>query len=222
MNLQPPEDISAQLSDDTDWLNRAIAVRNLKAHGKAALPWLSRVFELTFDPQAPIQDVSCALIKGLDSAAVPFLLERLNSETPAHRQRAIELLMECGWRLCTTTMLVEQVLGERDPVLPDWGRDPETVIGLFHQRLSDPDIRVRFASASALEEFGRYLPETVHVFVEILVHGTDHEQNWAALRLGRIGKPAVDACNALRAAADSDHGYTRLAAKNAISSIGGG
>ena len=219
MDEQPLEDTVAQLWDESDWLIRGMAVRRLTAHGEAAIPWLDRVFDLTFDSKAPVQDNSRVLIKRLGPAAVPFLLEKLDSEEPAHRKKAVSLLMECGNRHCTTTRLVEQVLEERDPNLPNWGRDPENIFQEFRKRLQDSDMGVRFAAASALEEFGCDITATIPVFVEILVNASDNDQNWAALRLGRIGEAAKDACRALSAAARSKCEYTRLAARNALAII---
>lgn len=219
MDDQSLESIIKQLSDDTDWLRRGIALRSLMEHGEAAVPWLDRIFDLTFDSRAPIQDTSKVLIKNLGAAAVPFLLKKLNSENAAHRKEAIWLLIECGNRFCTTTRLIKQMLDDRDPKLPHWGQAPELIINRFRECLSDTDLHVRFAAASALEEFGMELPATIPVFIETLMHGSDHEQNWAALRLGRIGELAISACDALYAAIGSEYEYNRLAAKNAIAII---
>ena len=219
MDDQPLESIIEQLFDETDWLRRGGALRRLVGHGEAAVPWLDRVFDLIFDSKAPIQCASKNLIKNLGAATVPFLLNKLDSENAAHRKEAIYLLAECGDRCFTTTSLIKQVLEIRESKLPNWGRVPELIMNRFRECLSDTDLHVRFAAASALEEFGMELPATIPVFIETLIHGTDHEQNWAALRLGRIGEPAMSACDTLNAAIGSEYGYTRLAAKNAIVNI---
>lgn len=219
MDDQPLESIVKDLFDESDWLRRGGALRRLIGHGEAAVPWLDRVFDLIFDSKEPVQRASENLIINLGAAAVPFLLEQLNSEEATHRREAIYLLTECGSRWSTTTRLIKQVLDHRDPKLPDWGQAPEFMLNRFRECLSDSDLHVRFAAASALEEFGVELPATIPVFIETLFHGTDHEQNWAALRLGRIGKPAISACDALNAACHSEFEQTRLAAKNALAKI---
>jgi HEAT repeat protein len=133
---------------------------------------------------------------------------------------AIDLLTETGSRWATSTRLVEQILHDRRDDLPDWGTDPEEIIQLFKTALDDESLDVRFHAASALEEFGRHTPETVPVFIEALRSGQQHQQNWSALHLGRIGPAAVAARDALRMAAESQCRYTALAAKNALKRIG--
>lgn len=179
------------------------------------------MFELIFDPKAPIRDSSGVLIKKLGAAAVLFLLHKLDSENAAHRKEAIWLLIECGNRYCTTTRVIKQVLDDRNPALPNWGQNPDVILNRFHECLSDTELRVRFAAASALEEFGTEIPTTIPVFIETLMHGSNHEQNWAALRLGRIGELAMSACDSLNAATERSANNTRLAAKNAITRICG-
>ncbi|MAX38155.1 HEAT repeat domain-containing protein [Gimesia sp.] len=221
MDDQPLESIIEHLFDETDWLIRGKALRNLIAHGEAAVPYLERVFELRLDPKAPVNDASGVLIRNLGAAAVPFLLTQLKSGNAAYRREAIWLLMESGNRFCTTTRLTKQVLDDRNPQLPDWAQSPDLMINRFRECLSDTDLSVRFAAASALEEFGHDLPATVPVFIETLLHDSRHNQNWAALRLGRIGEPAMSACDALNTAVGSEYQYTRLAAKNALTRIRG-
>ncbi|WP_145217308.1 HEAT repeat domain-containing protein [Gimesia alba] len=179
------------------------------------------MFELLFDPKTPIRDSSGVLIKKLGAAAVPFLLHKLESENAAHRKEAIWLLIECENHDSTTTRITKQVLDDRNPTLPNWGQNPDVILNQFRECLSDTDRHVRFTAASALEEFGIEIPATILVFIETLMHGSSHEQNWAALRLGRIGEPAMTACDALNAATESECKYTRLAAKNAITHICG-
>jgi HEAT repeat protein len=132
---------------------------------------------------------------------------------------ALALLTETGSRWATSVRLVDQVLDSRRDDLPDWGCDPDEIIALFKAALGDGALAVRFHAACALEEFGRHVSETVPVFIEVLQSGTSHQQNWAALHLGRIGPSAVAASEALLMAA-SQCRYTRLAAANALKRIG--
>jgi hypothetical protein len=175
---------------------------------------------LTFDEKAPVQDYSSVLIKRLGAAAVPYLIREVASACADRRARAIELLTQIGLRRATTTNLRVQRLVERDPCLPEWGCDPNDVLGIFREALNDTDLSVRFAAACALEEFGVSLDETVPVFTETLLKGMQHHQNWAALRVGRIGTTAQDACDALHQKLSSPCELTRLAARNAMDLIG--
>ncbi|WP_417383389.1 HEAT repeat domain-containing protein [Gimesia sp.] len=219
MDDQSFEHIIEQLTDETDWLKRGRALRKLREYGTAVVPCLDHIFILLFDEKAPIRDLSAILIRNLGAAAVPYLLDKLDSEDSGERKEAIWLLLECGNRFCTTTRLIKQVLDERYSQLPEWGQPESIIFDHFHKCLTDPDLSVRFKAASALEEFGREISDTIPVFIETVISGSDHEQNWAALRLGRIGEPAYAACKALTAATASDYGYTRLAAKNALALI---
>ena len=214
------ESVVQQLHDDDDWLVRGVAIRRIIRFGDRAASELERLFDLTFDNKAPIQSDSCAAIKRLGAVAVPLLLDRLESPDSRQRSRAIELLMMCGFRKCSSTRLDEQILDDRNPKMPDWGCEPELVISRIHVRLDDPEIQVRFAAACALEEFGRHIPETIRVFVDVLHAGSEHAKNWAALRLGRIGFVANESCNVLREVVTSSSKHTSLAARNAIERIG--
>jgi|GEM_PF-5347370 len=220
MNDASMEDVVRQLNDNDDWLMRAVAVRKLMRFGSDAIQQLPRLFELAFDAKVPIQSDSCRVIRHLGAAAVPFLLERLRDSDARRRARTINLLSETGDRMSTTVRLAEQVLPPRNGELPEWGCEPDVVLDAFRKSLEDPDHHVRFAAASSLEEFGRDIPEVIPVFIETLAVGTAHEQNWAALRLGRIGTPARSACEALRRALDADCRYTHLAVRNALQLIG--
>lgn len=111
---------------------------------------------------------------------------------------------------------MEQILHDRRHDLPDWGTDPEEIIQLFKTALGDESLDVRFHAASALEEFGKHTPETVPVFIEVLQDGREHQQNWSALHLGRIGPAAIALRDALLMAAELQSRYTALAAKNAL------
>jgi HEAT repeat protein len=189
MGEQPLKEILSELHSD-DWLVRGIAVRKLFVFGDEATAALPRLLELTFDEKAPIQSDTCRLIKRLGASAVPFLIQQARADNPDIRARAIDLLTESGDRWRTTTRLQMQILDERKPELPEWGEHCDTVLRLLEDALSDDDLKVRYAAASALEEFGRSIPDTIPVFVEVINAGPQHGQNWAALHLGRIGPEA--------------------------------
>ena len=218
MNIQPLDTIIAELASD-DWLEAGRAIRKLIPHGAAAMTALPVLFELTLHEKAPVASDSRRLITRLGQHAVAFLRERVNDGGPDHRAMAIALLTESGCRWSTSTRLVKQVLDARRDELPEWGTAPEEIIELFRTSLDDECLSVRFHAASALEEFGRRLSETVPVFIDALRKGTQHEQNWAALHLGRIGPLASTASDALRLAAKSECQYTALAATNALRRI---
>jgi HEAT repeat protein len=229
MEVQPLEAIIAEL-ESKDWLVAGCAIRKLKPHGEAATVALHHLFALTRHDKAPVVSDSRTRIKGLGKHAVPFLRCRAEDECPENRAMAISLLIETGFRWATSTLLVDQVLDERTEDLPDWGTDPDEIINVFRAALQDESLLVRFTAASALEEFGRNLDETVPVFIEVLRHGTLDQQNWAALYLGRIGPMAITASEALRQVAESEteylddyaewqSKYTRLAASNALKRI---
>jgi HEAT repeat protein len=219
MEVQPLETIIAELVSD-DWLKTGCAINKLIPHDEAATRALPIVFELTLHDKAPVRSYSSALIRRLGKHAVPFLRDKAADECPDHRAMAITLLTETGCRWATSTRLVEQILDDRRDDLPDWGANPEEIIQLFKTALDDESLQVRFNAACALEEFGRHIPETVPVFIEALQTGTPHQQNWAALHLGRIGPSAVAASRALKMAADSQYRYTALAASNALKRLG--
>lgn len=219
MEIQPLDAIIAEL-ESNDWLEAGRAIRKLVPHGEAATAALRPLFELTLHDKAPLVSDSSALIRRLGKHAVPFLRDRATDECPRHRAMALALLTETGSRWATSTRLVEQLLDSRREDLPDWGCAPDEIIALFKAALEDGSLAVRFHAACALEEFGRQLSETVPVYIEVLQSGTPHQQNWAALHLGRIGPPAVEASDALLVAAESQCRYTRLAASNALKRIG--
>jgi HEAT repeat protein len=219
MEIQPLETIIAELRSD-DWLEAGCAIRKLIPHGEAATTALHSLFELTLHEKAPLVSDSSVLIKRLGKHAVPFLRDRAADACPRHRAMALALLTETGLRWATSVRLVDQLLDSRRSDLPDWGAPADEVIALFKSALKDESLPVRFTAASALEEFGRHLSETVPAFVEALQSGTLHQQNWAALHLGRIGPLAVAASDALATAVDSPCKYTRLAASNALRRIG--
>lgn len=219
MAIQPLETVLLELASD-DWLEAGSAIRKLIPHGEAAATALPILFELTLHDKAPVRSDSSALIQRLGKCAVPFLRVAAAGECPHHRAMAIALLTETGCRWATSTRLVEQVLPERRKGLPDWGASPEEIIQLFMTALDDVSLDVRFNAACALEEFGRHIPETVPVFIDVLEAGSPHQQNWAALHLGRIGPPAVAASRALKMATESQCRYTTLAARNALKRVG--
>jgi HEAT repeat protein len=219
MSDEPIEQVIADLEAE-EWLQRGVAVRRLFRYGPDAVKALDKLFRLTVDAKAPIASGSRRLIRTLGRHAVPFLRERVTDAEPESREQAIWLLMECGCRRATSTRSAEQVLRERYAALPDWGCDPEEIFAMFLDALSDESLEVRFAAASALEEFCRQVAQTVRVFIEVLRYGSSDSQNWAALRLGRIGPLARPACEALRSARLSECPYTALAAVNALRSVG--
>lgn len=219
MEIQPLEKVLLELASN-DWLVAATAIRKLIPHGEAASTTLPILFEMTMHEKAPISSDSRAMIKRLGKCAVPFLRVQTANESSRHRAMAIALLIETGCRWATSTRLVEQILHDRRDDLPDWGIDPDEIIQLFKAALDDESMDVRFHAACALEEFGRHIPETVPVFIDALMSGSSRQQNWAALHIGRIGAPAVAACGALRMAAESQCGYTALAASNALNRVG--
>lgn len=219
MDGPPFEQLVEQLHDDTDWLVRGIALRRLQRHGEQVLPYLDRIFQLTFDEHAPVLDAAKVLIRSLGSAAVPFLLDQMNSDSAKARAMSLRLLLECGNCYATTVRLSRQILEERTKGLPDWGRPPEQIFAHFRNALSDPDLEVRYAAACGLEEFGVDIPATIPVLIETVKGGTRYAQHWAALHLGRIGKPAIAACDALQTLTESENEYARHAAQNALARI---
>lgn len=221
MEIEPLETILAELVS-SDWLEIGRAIRKLVPHGDDAVIALPRLFELTLHEKSPVVSNSCALIKRLGKLAVPFLREKVDQGSAEQREVAIALLTETGFRWSSSTRLVDQVLELRRDDLPDWGVDADVIISVFRQSLNDHDLSVRFKAACALEEFGRHVTETIPVFIDALRVGNQHQQNWAALHLGRIGSPAIDAaCGDLIKAAKSNCRYTSLAATNALRHIAG-
>lgn len=219
MSGETLEEVVAELSDP-DWLIRGLALRKLTSFGSEAVEHLPTIFALTFDEKAPVRTNASAVIKKLGNAAVPFQLVMLKSPNWEHRARSAQLLMESGFRKCSSTRLVEQVLETRSQVLPDFGQNSNEVKAELRRLLTDENIRVRFAAASTLEEFDWFTGKTVTVFTEVILEGTDHSRNWAALRLGRIGQAAMGACGALRSIDCELSRYTALAIQNAIERIG--
>lgn len=219
MEVQPLETIIAELASD-DWLEAGYAIRKLIPHGEAATTALPTLFELTLHDKAPVACDSRRLIQRLGKHAVPFLRVKAADECPRHREIAIALLVESGFRRATSTRLVEQKLDCRRADLPEWGTDPEEIIRLFKTALDDEALDVRFIAAHGLEEFGRHVLDTVPVFIDAIQSGTPYQQNWAALHLGRIGHLAIAASQALAMAAKSQCRYTSLAASNALKRIG--
>jgi len=144
-----------------------------------------------------VRAVCEAAIHFMKSSAVPYLLEQAQSQDACRRQRAIVLLCATGGWRGASTYLATQVLGPRADSLPDWGNRAEEVFTALSRALSDPDLSVRFAAASALDEFDRSIEQVIPIFIEVLSRGTVHAKNWAALRLGRIGPQAKAACEAL-------------------------
>ena len=218
MEIQPLETVIAELASD-DWLEAGCAIKKLIPHGEAAIAALPIVFELTLHDKAPVRSDSRAIIKRLGKLAVPFLRDKAADESPHHRAMAIALLTETGCRWASSCRLAEQILDDRCDELPDWGTNPEEIIRLFKTALDDGSLEVRFNAACALEEFGRHIPETIPVFIEVLQNGTPHQQNCAALHLGRIGHPAAAAADELTMAATQCR-YAALAASNALRRIG--
>ena len=219
MQTQSLEAIIAELRSD-DWLEAGVAIKKVLAYGEGAVSALPALFELTLHDKAPLVSDSCAIIKRLGKHGVPFLRDQAVHAGEELRAMAICLLAETGCRWATTTRLIEQLLAERNENLPEWGTDPEEIFALFRSALSDESLSVRFAAASALEEFGRHLAETVPVFMDSLQNGAEHQKNWAALHLGRIGPLAFTASTALTIATRSTCRYTALAASNALKLIG--
>ena len=218
VDREPFNDIARELASD-DWLEAGSAIRKLIPHGAEALAVIEPLFALTLHAKAPVASDSQALIRRLGHHAVPYLCNAAASRDAERRTSAILLLLEAGSRRATTTLLVEQKLQDRRDDIPDWKSHTDLVIDLFHDSLADPSLDVRFAAASALEELGRCVAETIPVFIDALEAGTDDQKNWAALRLGRIGPIAAQALPALRIAAQSSCRYTPRAASNAITLI---
>lgn len=218
MKVQPLETIVAELASD-NWLEAGCAIRKLIPHGDAAAVALPALFALTLHDKAPIVSDSCLRIKRLGKHAVAFLRERAINGSSEHRAMAIALLLESGCRWATTTLLVKQLLDARHDDLPEWGTDSKEVITLFRTSLDDECLSVRFNAACALEEFGKHLTDTIPVFIDALRNGTQNQQNWAALHLGRIGPLASAASDALVKAATSECQYTALAASNTLECI---
>src|SRR5262245_19855568 len=129
MEIQPLESILAELKS-SNWLEAGPAIRKLLPHGEAAAAALPLLFELTFHEKAPVRSDSCALIKRLGKGGVPFLRDRAVDACPQRRAMAIALLTETGFRLSTSTRLVDQLLNGRRDDLPDWGTDPDEIIAL--------------------------------------------------------------------------------------------
>ncbi len=217
MQIEPLDTIISELSSD-NWLKAGSAIRKLIPHGQNAVSALPALLGLTLHDKAPLVSDSMAFIKRLGSHAVPFLRDQAAGNSPRHRAMAIELLTEAGFRPPSTTRLIEQKLDNRRDDLPEWGVEPDEIFDLFKASLGDQALEVRFAAASALEEFGQHVSGTIPVFIEALQLGTLSQMNWAALRLGRIGPPAMAASQALAAAAHKCR-YAALAASNALSRI---
>ena len=215
--VMPLETILLRLTSD-NWLEAGTAINKLIPHGEAATVALPLLFQLTVLDKPPVRSDSYRVIKGLGKHAVPFLLEQVINKCPDLRAMAICLLMETGFREATSTLVFEQVLRPRYSELPDWGVDPEELIQHFRTALSDNALEVRFWAASALEEFGRHIPETIPVFIEALKDGSIRQQHLAALHLGRIGPAAAAAKLELELAIDECES-TALAARNALERI---
>ena len=195
----PPPDAQTLLQHlyDDNWLVRSHAAHKLRQFPELTLPVIARFFDLTFDDKAPVRAVCEAAIGFMKSSAVPYLLDQSQSRDASRRQQAIELLWRAGGWSGATCHLSTQVLGPRVESLPDWADRAEEVFAAFSRTMSDPNLSVRFAAASALDDFNRSTEETIPVFMEALSKGTVHEKNWAALRLGRIGPMARAAREAL-------------------------
>jgi HEAT repeat protein len=180
------------------WIVRGTAIHKLASSGPDCIEALPRLFDLLFDEHAPVQSYSAALIRKMGSAAVPLLLRESCSDCPIRRAQAIDLLMHTGSWPASTFRLADPILEPRKSDRPDWNGYVAEVMTVFQQALSDIELEVRFAGASALEEFGELLENTVPVFIEVLSRGEPQQQMWAAVRLGRIGPMAKSACNVLR------------------------
>lgn len=213
---EPFDAIVAQLHS-SDWLIRGVAIRKLVPYLDRALPCLPRLFEITFDELAPLRSDSTALIKRIGEGATPWLLKKLADGEAAARARAIELI--ASFHKGEFYRLIDQWLPERNTTLPNWAGSGAHVKTALTNALRDSDLNVRFAAASACEEFGWSLPDTVPVFIEALYSMNEHTQNLAALRLGRIGPMAVGGVEALRPLTQSANRYVRRAARNAIERI---
>jgi hypothetical protein len=210
------ESIVAQLHSP-DWLVRGVAIRKVWLHPARAIEALPRLFELTFDEKAPLRSDSTAIIKRIGQSATPLLLAKTEDEDALIRARAIELIH--WFHEVTSYRLIDQWLPERNSNLPDWAGCREAVMAAFVRALSDPDARVRFAAASACEELGWSLEETVPIFFEALGSEATFAQNMAALRLGRLGPMAKITCASLRRLADSPDRYVRRSSQVALQRI---
>lgn len=213
--------------DDGNWLVRATAASKLRQFPDVTLPAISRFFDLTFDENMPVRYSCVAVIASMRVSAIPFLLEETAAGDPLHRQQAIWLLMEAGdWRWATTGV-AEQALKPRPESTPNWGKFKDSVIAALRGTIADSDLSVRYAAASVLDEFEDHADQTIPVFIDALSHGTSRQKHWAALRLGRIGRPAQAACPELRklvtspsGADDNQERHGRQAAQVALKRIG--
>ena len=206
-----PEALVQQLSDE-NWLVRGIAAGKLRDFPEKVIEELPKFFDLTFDPKAPVATTAEAAIREARVAALPFLLKLTDSPEPRRRSRAIGLLGSVGGWCGGTTLLIAQDLEARNDSPPDWRSHADEAIAATVKCINDKDLLVRFAAASLLENLNRFVELTIPVFIEVLSEGAEYEQNWAALRLGRIGPVAVDACPALtRLASATPDSANRLA-----------
>jgi hypothetical protein len=190
MSEDRPESLVSQL-DSSDWIARSIAVIRLRGFPDALTSRIPRVFELTFDDHAPLASDAEGAIKFTKSAAIPFLLSETKSPIAGRRQRAIELLAHAGFWCGGTTRLAIQELEPRKGTNPEWGDRSDDVLAAATHLISDPDLSVRFAAASLLEDVGLNHDQTIPVFIDVLANGTTFQQNWSALRLGRIAPAAL-------------------------------
>lgn len=179
MSDDKPDDLVSQLDSD-DWIRRGIAVHLLGAFPEILVSCISRIFELTFDDVRPIAAYAEGAIKETRSAAIPFLLDETKSPVACRRQRAIELLGQVGFWCGGAARLAAQELEPHRDSSPEWGNQRDDVLAAAVRLTFDPDLSVRFAAASLLEDLGLNQNQTIPILIDVLEHGTTFQRKWAA------------------------------------------
>jgi hypothetical protein len=176
MSDNTPEMLITQLESD-DSIARGIAVNRLRAFPNVLGSQIARLFDLTFDDHKPIGAYDESAIKSTKSASVPFLLGEMKSSIAPRRQRAVELLAHIGFWCGATYRLNTQELEPRPDSRPDWGDRNDEVLAAAVNLLSDPELSVRFAAASLLEDVGLNLDQIMPIFIDVLSYGRTYEKN---------------------------------------------
>lgn len=226
MDRSSPEALLQELYADK-WICQAIAAGDLRQYPNFALQAIERLFELCCGDNVALKASCESTIKSLGPAAVPYLLEQSEAAEPLRRHRAIILLSTVGFAERSTCQLATQEISGRPKSMPDWGDYDDKVLAAFHRALSDEYLSVRLDAACALDDFEGLVESLIPIFIDAAITGTVHQQNWAALHLGRIGPPALAACIALMRLATACYNeddrwskYANLAAKVALRKIG--
>ncbi len=221
MDKVPLEQILAELESDNGE-KRCCATFKLRPHGPDAVVALPALFKLLLDTEIESpRSIRRNAIICLGNLAIPFLLEQVKSPNPAFRLEALCLIEDVGFRRASTSISSNKLRdGSRDEFL-DWGCDPQIIFDIFKAALNDDAIVIRHLAAGALEDFSVHREETLPVFIETLSEGTWCQRNWAAVHLGRIGRPAIGTVEALKAASHTDNHYSAYIARNALARIEG-